>query len=103
MLRQQLRAVQDRDAGSAGSRHVGHLVLDGGGDDEAGARPELRAGERAVLRDDDHAGVLELCAQVGVLPQVEGAIAAAGAGAAQHLEQGQRAHAAAADAGEVQP
>ncbi len=103
MLRQQLRAVQDRDAGRACGRDIRHLIFDRGGDDEARAWPELRAGERAVLRDDDHAGALELCAQVGVLPQVEGAIAAAGAGAAQHLEQGQRAHAAAADAGEVQP
>src|SRR5439155_7661942 len=93
---EQLRAVDDRDSPSVRRRHVGDRVLDRGRDHQGGAVPRHTA---PVLGVDRDAEPLELLARLTALATVEGAVAAAGAPAAHHLELGERADAAPSQAG----
>ncbi len=76
--------------------HVGDRVLDRGRDDH---RIQVRADAAPILGDDAHARALEGLADRGRAAAVEGAVAPRRAPAAQRLELGQGAHAAARDAG----
>ena len=98
-MRQQLRAVNDGNAEVACPGDIGDMLLDRGRDHERGA---VVVDSASVLRVDDDAEPFELGARGASLAAVEGALAAARPAARHHLELGERAHAAASEAGVVE-
>ena len=81
-------------------RHVRHLLLDRGRDDQCRA---IGANPAAVLRVYGDAERFELWPQPRALAAVEGPVAAARFAAGHRLELGERAHAGAAEPGVVKP
>ena len=98
---EQLAAVQDGHALGLGRAHIRHAIFHGRADDHRVAARFIEGA--AVLGHDPDADRLEGGTDLGALALVEGPVATGDPAAGQGVELGQRAHAAAADAGEVEP